>query len=482
MFTLMHISDLHRSKSEPISNDELLSGLAADQERFHLESPAISQPNAIIVSGDVVQGLPMGSEDYPKGLQQQYDQAYELLTKMTDLFVEGDRSKVIIIPGNHDVDWNKAHSSMKSVPNENVLERLSSPDSKFRWSWKTFELFEIANPSTYAQRLAHYREFYARFYQGVPLAFSLDAERSWNLFELDEGKILVCAYDSCASNDCFSFIGEVSFEAIAQSHLEMARLSRASSLKIAVWHHDVQGGPRRTDYMDVDTVKLMIDKGMRLGLHGHQHKSEAVPHSIYTSDENTMVVISAGSLCAGSLDLPTGYRRQYNIIEISDSYDGARIHVREMKMQGVFAAGRLEALGGRSYADVKWSKPPIPVINTGPSGGEIVAQMERTEQLIKAGQYEEAIDTLETFKNTAYGRRQLTEVLFRAEKWKQLSQHLAEPQNNDELAKLLRATITLHEWSTAERALQAAKASTQFSEVTIRELETRLNAEKEASK
>ena len=62
MFTLLHISDLHRAVAEPFSNDEIMSSLLADMEqRYPTESPPIAKPDAIVVSGDLVQGLPLGN-------------------------------------------------------------------------------------------------------------------------------------------------------------------------------------------------------------------------------------------------------------------------------------------------------------------------------------------------------------------------------------------------------------------------------------
>ena len=41
MFTILHISDLHRSKEEPIDNQTLLASLLADQDRYAGENPRI---------------------------------------------------------------------------------------------------------------------------------------------------------------------------------------------------------------------------------------------------------------------------------------------------------------------------------------------------------------------------------------------------------------------------------------------------------
>jgi len=106
MFTIMHISDLHRSPTHPISNDELLSCLVADRERQRCEAPHVSPVDAIIVTGDIIQGVLLGFEDYTSELRRQYAVALQFLIELAERFVDGDRSRVILLPGNHDVDWN----------------------------------------------------------------------------------------------------------------------------------------------------------------------------------------------------------------------------------------------------------------------------------------------------------------------------------------------------------------------------------------
>jgi 3',5'-cyclic AMP phosphodiesterase CpdA len=112
-FSILHISDLHRSPADPISNAELISALVGDRERYVNESPRIPAPEAIVVSGDLIQGLPLGTTDYETKLDDQYAVADEFLDELVKRFLDGDRSRVVIIPGNHDVDWNTALEAME---------------------------------------------------------------------------------------------------------------------------------------------------------------------------------------------------------------------------------------------------------------------------------------------------------------------------------------------------------------------------------
>jgi len=486
VFTLLHVSDLHRSKSDPISNSELISALIADSQRFSRETPVIASPDAIVVSGDLVQGVRLGASDYPAALAAQYEEALELLVMMADRFVGGDRSKVVIIQGNHDVDWNIARRSMTPVDarGKDIAGLLQAVGSSFRWCWESRQLFEVTDPALYARRFDFFCALYERFYQPARLVFDLDPRRAWNLHSLQDGRVVVGAFNSCTNNDCFSPYGEIPPDAISESHLALLSARSNPTLRIAVWHHDVQGPPRRSDYMDAHTVRLMIDKGYRLGLHGHQHKSEAVPHTLYTSERETMAVLSAGSLCAGHSEIPPGFRRQYNVVEIRENCT-ARVHVRESQLPGIFSQGTLPGLGNPSYVDVEWSPvPTASLVNPGRGGGAVVSLLEEIERLLGSGKFSQAIRLIDGAGEALGKSARLlkTEALFRGSDWASLADHLRAPENADELAKCVRALIELKHYEAGEGVLVTAEASGQFEASLIRALREQIRMEKVISK
>ena len=486
MYTLLHISDLHRSPRDPVSNDELISCLLADRGRFHLEQPTISFPDAIVVSGDLIQGVQLGTSGYDEELKRQYAEALDFLVRLTDAFVSGDRSRVAIVQGNHDVDWNTAFSSMRSVhaPGQDVRGLLSSVHSSYRWSWKALSLLQIISQPDYDARFDQFRQMYRQFYEKADLLFPVDPARAWNLFVFDQGRITLCGFNSCENNDCFNLSGEISSDAISQCHLKLLTDRGTDRLRIAVWHHHVQGSPNRSDYMDHETVRVLIDKGFRLGLHGHQHSSNALPYAHYLSEEEQMVVVGAGSLCAGPYDLPRGCSRQYNVVEISDDYSEARIHVREMTVPNVFTAGRMIALGGESFKDVRWRAFTLPVFNTVRSGGASIAVAEKIEHLISSARYAEAVALARKSEEALghYARRLITQALFKGNSWKELLAHLAHPENSEELSMLVRAHIELKDWPGAEGTLHAARLTGIFAAPFLAALADQVNVERGVSR
>ena len=277
MFTILHITDLHRVKDDPISNSELISALVSDREQYIREKPAIASPRAIVVSGDIIQGVGVGTVDFAHELEAQYNTAYDFLAELTDRFVAGDRSKVVIVPGNHDIDWNTARASMDIVEEKDFpsgLPRiLHEPESRYRWDWKTRQLYIIRDVDAYRQRFAAFWRFFDRFYLNVAGLLRVSTWSDANLYSLDEGRIGIAAFNSCDGNDCFAFHGGIQRNVVAQAHLDLQDLG-PWRLRIAVWHHDIEGPPHRLDYMDPDIVRGMIGRGFRLGLYGHQHRAQ----------------------------------------------------------------------------------------------------------------------------------------------------------------------------------------------------------------
>jgi len=462
MFSILHISDLHRSPDDPALNDDLIASLVFDRDRYvHEEHPPIRPPDAIVVSGDLIQGVPLAVPDYDEQIRQQYDVAFRFLVGLTERFLAGDRSRVILVPGNHDVNWNLARSAMEPVladaEPKSLPAELSRPGTPFRWCWKPRTLFRVMNPALYETRMSAFWDFFERFYRGVSLPYSVGRQDGYNLFELENGRMAVAAFDSCYGNDCFSPAGNVADGAISRSALELRDNGRGYELRIAIWHHSVQGPPHATDYLNVDALYTMISCGYRVGLHGHQHKAEALPYSLRLPGQHTMAVISAGSLCAGARELPRGINRQYNVIEIRDDYLSARVHVRVMLAGSAFGPALSPALGGSSFVDLTWERP------TDPYGGPLDERELRLNSLILEA--EAAFHGLDFLRVEAllapygdelgfHGRRLMIEAARRDSRWLDLARHTDPPRTIEELIFHVEALRKLGRSAAARIALR----------------------------
>jgi len=460
-YTALHISDLHRSPDDPIGNDELLSTLIADRDRYTKEDPAIPSPDAIIVSGDIVQGVSVGASDPDASLREQYAVATDFLSRLATRFVDGDRTRVVIVPGNHDVAWYKARAAMEAVspsdlPN-NLTLKTFGPTTDLRWDWREQRAYRIADKTLYDQRLLFYRLFLADFYSGLPFAFSHDYDSYYQLFELASGRIGVAAFNSCHGNDCFSFHGAIPETALANAHLELWDKARGYDLLMAVWHHNVEGAPYRSDYMDIDTVYRMIGKGFRLGLHGHQHRSEVNHRYVHLPEQEPMAIASAGSLCAGARELPTGVNRQYNIVELNDSLTSARVHVREMAIATVFAPAQRAEFGGKSFVELRWANKP----NLLARGQRYNAVVFDAERAVAENRFQDAVQWLVPLDPApgSYPRGLLVRALQQGRLWDVAVTTFPQPTDLNELHLLVVANCELHRFDDANTTLELFSAA-----------------------
>lgn len=483
MFSILHISDLHRSVEDPITNGELISALLIDRDHYIHEDPPIPVPEAIIVSGDIIQGVPGNVLGYKEEIKEQYEVAEQFLSELTKRFLNDDRSRVILVPGNHDICWNTARKAMSLVGMEeapsDLRKELLREESQYRWNWKTRELYKITDTDLYKNRLADFWEFFRKFYEETEL-LKVSPGNDVNLFLLHDGRIGVAAFNSCHGNDCFAFHGHIPREVIARSYMDLKDTGLNFDLQLAVWHHSIVGPPYGTDYMDVDIVRGMIGRNFRLGLYGHQHKTLAEPHRIYLPDQETMAVVSAGSLCAGTNDLPTGVNRQYTIVELADNLLSAKVHVRTMIVSNLFGKGSLNTWSGRSFAELDWQPPknaagqPIDI-----EAEHIRLATEEAEKSLKEDKPTAAVERLLPFADSLkdYSRKLLLNAAWQVEDWSLVVQITSTPITIEELVFRVKAAIKLKKFEISRTALNKFEEPLQMPSSTTEELHKFIDVE-----
>lgn len=483
-FSILHISDLHRSPHDPISNNELISALVRDRDRYLHEDPKITVPEAIVICGDIIQGVPLGTNDYEAHLAQQYAVAEEFLDKLANRFLEGDRSRLVMVPGNHDIDWNTANNAFKLVDSKDVPPDLPSvlyaDGSDYRWDWKSLTLFRIADHGLYERRLDAFWRFFEKFYFDISGLLSVQPRADTNLFSLCEGRIGIAAFNSCHNNDCYAFHGFIHKEAVARSHLELNDSGHIFDLRIAVWHHSIEGPPYRTDYMDIDVVRGMIGRGFRLGLYGHQHKTQITPHQIWLPDRERMAVVSAGSLCAGPQELPTGVNRQYNVLEISPDFCSIRVHVRAMNVANIFSRCYLPEFGGMTFVDLDWEPLKNLVGGTVDAGAaRMRLVIEEAEIAAKTGNPARAVELLREINlpEGSYGRQLLLAAASDAKDWPTIIEVTKTPYTIQELVQRVEAFTHVHKYGGATDALDRFSGELQLPKPMVAELRSRIRAQ-----
>ncbi len=481
MFSILHISDLHRSRDEPIDNDSLIAALLADCDRYMGELPIVPPPDAIVVSGDLIQGAPIGDANWQGAMRDQYLVASEFLDHLVRRLLGGDRSKLVIVPGNHDVCWNTSFASMERVPeNEyprDVRTALLEPDSNYRWSWKELALYRIKDKDVYSRRLDAYWDFVESFYAGVTLQTPIDRSRGFQLFELHGRRIVVAAFDSAAGNDCFSYAGALQRGAVARCNLTLRDIQHSYDVRIAVWHHSLQGPPLRDDYMEVGQVLEMVGLRFNLGMHGHQHVASTNTHYVHLGESQAMAVVGAGSLCAGYRELPRGVNRQYNLVVIEDDMRRARVHAREMadggqfsrKNSGAFSQGFVE-LSWQSSTDIMGRA----IDTTEQNSRRAILQ---ADDALHGGFPQKAIDLLQGVEllPDSHARRVAIQAALKIEDWARIIAIVSKPCSTEEAVLLVSSLIRTGDIDRATTILESYPA---IDVATRKELEGQIKTKK----
>ena len=393
--SILHISDLHRDRNHPIRNDVLLDSLENDCRHFSAEEdPRVPAPKLIVVSGDIIEGI---SSDVPEPegcLREQYEQALDFLNRLAQRFVGGDRNRVVIVPGNHDVSSYHLDKSLESVDilpdrKKELVKELFSPRSLLRWSWRDLKLKRIVDSLMYKQRMAAFAQFYSDFYQGQR-AYSLDPGKQIDLFDYPEFDLTIVGFSSCYNNDLYNRQGAIHPACIAEAGNRLRDPLFSNRLRLAVWHHNTEGPPARSDYMDPDIIQNLIDRGFSIGLHGHQHRPQYLDTRFRHGIERKITVISAGTLCGGP-DFRHG--RAYNIIELRIPDRTGCLHVREMQNDNLSLpiwGRRALPPNTRSYYEFRYDPSPPPSSTLSRS----MAALIEAQDLHISGEYKKAADIL----------------------------------------------------------------------------------------
>lgn len=450
MPTLLHISDLHRTSEPRLHNDELLAAICSDASRWQTEE--VPRPDLIIVSGDLIQGAGPDSSDPDEEIAAQYGEAGNFLQGLANEFLEGDLSRVVIIPGNHDVNWHRASKAMrvmKAVPDE-LGGKVLEADSGIRWNWKKQEVLEIADAELYESRLQQFRNFTDSFYSGLPLN-PLRFGEDLAFFDYPRLGLAVVGFASWHGNDCYCHVGEIERTSLALAQ-ELLRESRAP-VAIAVWHHSVVGGPRSHDYMDQRVIHKLIDFGFSVGMHGHQHYPWAAPFELRLPNLTSMVVVGAGSLAVGDRELPMGERRQFNVVEIDSDRESITIHVRAMSPAGVFAGSHRDDFGGNTFVTL-----PLPLSPARPKPPSATQQLDAAIAAVRRGEFETALKLAKGIApSDAHPARQIIiEALDGLGRQDDLVDFLTPPQSPDELVRLIALLLELKQYDKAQNQLEGS--------------------------
>jgi hypothetical protein len=277
------------------------------------------------------------------------------------------------------------------------------------------------------------------------LRFPIDRKRGYSLFDVISGRVVVASFNSLTGNDCFAYHGSITGGEIADCAMALRDCGQNYALKVAVWHHGIFTPPPNTDFMSMDPIFDLANHGFGLGLHGHQHQAAHTVHYIHIPEQRRFPIVSAGSLCAGSRELPTGQNRQYNVIELEDDFAAGKVHVRERTKANVFTASMRPEFGINGAIDLTFDPPDMRSQQANSNLADLAEtrQIAIAEEHLRSGRAKDAIDVLVicNLATNQFARRLFFDAVKESEDWQSLVSHLSSPLTTGELAVFCEAVL-----------------------------------------
>jgi predicted MPP superfamily phosphohydrolase len=252
IITILHLSDIHRTNDEPVSIANISTALRNDLQRQQSEE-GLPRPDFLVISGDLTQSA----------VEEEYEETFNLIDQLKDELTVPDFGRVILVPGNHDINWDMSSgvfSTGRKKPKDADPALMHCQDGIFFWT----------DQDRYAKRLQPFRDFYQRLYGREYGTVRKDQFDVWPF--PDDGLCFV-GLNSCDQVDHLRSKGKIYEEAVYQADKRLRKKfpDATGMLKIAIWHHDLNWLARQelNDCLDPSILGQLVDAGYGLALCGH---------------------------------------------------------------------------------------------------------------------------------------------------------------------------------------------------------------------
>ncbi|MCP4625407.1 MAG: metallophosphoesterase [bacterium] len=326
---ILHISDLHISSVEDAG---AWYGQLADDLKIELGCHKL---DALILSGDIA----------GKSLPKEYEAAARFLKDLSREFGLSP-SQLVIVPGNHDLNWALSKKGYKLMFREEYDSELKEG---FFLNWGE-DIIQVRDEAEYKQRFAHFRDFY----QAVQKApYPMNYEDQATLHHFPEQNLLILGLNSAWNLD-YHFKNRAGVHPGAVNDA-LNRIRNASEydncLKFAVWHHPLIS-PFEDRITDAGFMQRLAQSGFRAALHGHIHKADSGLYRYDIAEDGRRIhIVGAGTFGAPARQWSPGYPLQYNLLKL----EGRRLTVETRRRVEINGAWQPDAIWMRGPG-----KDPLP--------------------------------------------------------------------------------------------------------------------------
>lgn len=296
--TVLHVSDMqfgakHRfGSAEGTPGDQRYDTLAARllDDLVHLREEHGVRPDLIVASGDLTE----------RGWPVEFDQVSAFLGPLAE-GLKLPRSRVVMVPGNHDVNRRKCASYFADCE-----EHGRDPVPPYWPKWEP------------------YATMFANFYRGVP-GIAFPPNQPWTCYEMADLKTVVAGLNSTMAETHldgthYGSCGEEQFRWFAR---RLGEYRRQGWLRIGVLHHNPVplGHDDDSSLRDADKFEAFLAGHLNLVLHGHTHAGKLCGFG-----RTGLPVFRSGSAGVRQEARPEDTPNQYQLIEITG--EGFTVYAR----------------------------------------------------------------------------------------------------------------------------------------------------------
>jgi UDP-2,3-diacylglucosamine pyrophosphatase LpxH len=313
---ILHLSDLHLG-------DDATAGVYRTQlETDLIQELEIRRLEYLVISGDIAN----------RSTEEEYRAAFGMVDGLVKHFGL-DASRVVVVPGNHDLNWDLSEAAYPFVPKRKLPSPL--PEDGYIPAGDAGAL--VRDDERYRERFALFNtHFYRRVYTGQD--YPLDYADQFRLVERPEDRILFLGLNSCWQIDHhFRTRAGIHVPALVRALDRLQAGAYQGWLKVAVWHHPVTG----REMMNDEFIQLLAVHGFQICLHGHIH--EAIEGFHKYDDRRGVRIVGAGTFGAPTKEQVPGIPLQYNLLTFDPETGEMTVNTR-----------RKEKPNGAWSADARW--------------------------------------------------------------------------------------------------------------------------------
>jgi formylglycine-generating enzyme required for sulfatase activity/UDP-2,3-diacylglucosamine pyrophosphatase LpxH/energy-coupling factor transporter ATP-binding protein EcfA2 len=239
--TWLHVSDFHLSDNGPYNQEVILRSLVESVKRFRENEELV--PDLIFATGDIA--------------RQGNAKEYEFATEFFDaLLTEAglNRDRLLIVPGNHDVDRNAGEFLVRTLSSEESADRYFSPDKLFPHLTHKFHAFS---------------EWYNDFFRNIRSFPTNTTCSPVEFFTIRDSRIAVLPLNSALFSIDDHDHGKLF---IGRRCLDAAKMQlKAADLTIALVHHPLDW----LSSLEQTNIETVLEESVDLLLQGHFHQASA---------------------------------------------------------------------------------------------------------------------------------------------------------------------------------------------------------------